>query len=46
MRCRGGVGGGLYLCWACLLLEDWVVAKTLAFALLAIPAHGMRFVAL
>lgn len=42
----GRVGSGLYLRRAWLLLEDGVVAKTLAFALLAVAAHGVGFVAL
>lgn len=46
MRCRSRVGSGLYLCWTGLLLEDWVVAKTLALALLAVSADGMGFVTL
>ena len=46
MWCWRRVGGGLYLCWAGLLFEDGIVTKALALALLAISAHGMRFVAL
>lgn len=42
----GRVGSGLYLCRTWLLLEDGIVAETLAFALLAVAAHGMRLVAL
>jgi hypothetical protein len=44
--CWGRVGRRLYLCWARLLLEDGVVAETLALALLAISADGVGFVAL
>lgn len=40
------VGGGLDLRRARLRFEDGVVAKTLAFAFLAIAAHGVGFVAL
>jgi hypothetical protein len=36
----------LYLGWAGLLLKDGIVAKTLAFALLAVSTHGVGFVAL
>jgi hypothetical protein len=46
MGCRRRIGSGLYLGWAGLLLEDGVVAKTLALALLAVSTHGMGFVAL
>lgn len=46
MLCWSSVGRGLYLRRAGLLLENGVVAKTLAFALLAISAGGMGFVAL
>lgn len=46
VRCRHRVGCGLYLGRARLLLENGVVAKTLAFAFLAVSAHGMGFVAL
>jgi hypothetical protein len=44
--CGRGIGSGLYLGWAGLLLEDGIVAKTLALALLAVSAHRMGFVAL
>ena len=46
MRCGSRVGSGLNLCWAGLLLKDWVVAKTLALAFLAVSADGMGFVTL
>jgi hypothetical protein len=46
MRSGCGVGRWLYLCRTGLLLEDGIVAKTLALALLTVSAHGMRFVAL
>jgi hypothetical protein len=46
MWCWSRIGSGLYLCWTWLLLEDGVVAKTLALALLAVSADGVGFVAL
>jgi hypothetical protein len=46
MRCWCRVGRWLYLGRAGLLLEDGVVAKALALALLAVSAGGMGFVAL
>ena len=46
MWCRCRVRCWLYLCWSGLLLEDGVVSKTLALALLTISAGRMRFVAL
>jgi hypothetical protein len=46
MWCWCRVGRGLYLGWSGLLLEDGVVPKTLALALLAVSAGWMRFVAL
>lgn len=46
VRCRGSVGSGLDLGRTRLLLEDGVVAEALTLALLAVPAHGVGFVAL
>lgn len=46
MRRWSRVGRRLYLCWTGLLLEDGIVSKTLALALLTIPADGVGFVAL
>jgi hypothetical protein len=46
VRCWRGIGRRLYLRWAGLLLEDGIVAKTLAFALLAVSARGVGFIAL
>ena len=40
------VGRGLEVCGAWLLFEDGIVAHALALALLAVAAHGMRFVTL
>jgi hypothetical protein len=46
VRRRGRVGGRLNLSRTRLLLEDGVVAKTLAFALLAVSTYGVGLVAL
>lgn len=43
---RRGTGCGLNLRWARLLLEDGIVAQTLALALLAVSADRMAFVTL
>lgn len=44
--CGRGVGSRLYLGGTGLLLENRVVTQALSFALLAVPAHGVGFVAL
>ena len=46
MLCRRRIGSWLYLGRAGLLLEDGIVAKTLALALLTVSTGRMRFVAL
>lgn len=46
MLCGSRIGRRLYLCWTWLLLEDGIVAETLALALLAVSADGVSFVAL
>jgi hypothetical protein len=46
MLCRCSVGRRLYLSWAGLLFEDGIVAKAVAFALLAVSTRGMGLVAL